>query len=84
MRPWFAWLRFVNPIAYGFEAMLVNEFEGLDLRCESPYLVPEGPRVLPQYQSCTIPGNVQGQSSVDGERYVEQASVTAEDCDSVD
>ncbi len=26
MHPWFAWLRFVNPISYGFEALMVNEF----------------------------------------------------------
>ncbi|KFZ19731.1 hypothetical protein V502_03490 [Pseudogymnoascus sp. VKM F-4520 (FW-2644)] len=28
MHPWFSWLRYINPVSYGFEAIMVNEFHG--------------------------------------------------------
>lgn len=26
MHPWFSWLRWINPIQYGFESLMSNEF----------------------------------------------------------
>jgi len=74
MHPWFAWLRYINPIAYGFEALMVNEFHDLQIQCVEPSLVPfAGPGVSPQYQSCLIQGSVAGSQIVLGDNYVETA-----------
>lgn len=70
MRPWFKWLIWINPVQYGFEALMANEFTGLDIECIPPSLVPEGPGVLPQYQSCTLQGSQAGQVFVKGADYI--------------
>ena len=73
MHPWFKWLMYINPVAYGFESLMVNQFSYLDIPCVAPFLVPEGPRATPQYQSCTIQGSQPGQTSVQGANYLETA-----------
>lgn len=75
MHPWFSWLRWINWIQYGFECLMANEFYKLDLRCEPPFLVPQGPGVSSQYQGCTLAGSSPGQSSVNGAAYI-KASFT--------
>jgi ATP-binding cassette subfamily G (WHITE) protein 2 (SNQ2) len=71
MHPWFKWLMYINPVAYAFEILMVNQFDPLTIQCEAPYLVPQGPNAAPQYQSCTIMGSVPGQTTVSGAAYVE-------------
>ncbi|KAG6012933.1 hypothetical protein E4U41_005190, partial [Claviceps citrina] len=74
MHPWFGWLRWINWIQYGFECIVANEFDGLDLECAAPYLVPQGPLASsPRYQSCALKGSVPGRTSVDGARYIERS-----------
>ena len=33
MQPWFKWLHWINPLAYAFEALMVNEFHGREFAC---------------------------------------------------
>lgn len=33
MHPWFKWLVWLNPLAYAFEALMVNEFHARDYDC---------------------------------------------------
>jgi ATP-binding cassette subfamily G (WHITE) protein 2 (PDR) len=33
MHPWFKWLSWINPLAYAFEALMVNEFHGVNFLC---------------------------------------------------
>ena len=33
MHPWFKWLMWLNPLAYAFEALMVNEFHGQNFAC---------------------------------------------------
>ena len=73
MHPWFKWLIWINPVQYGFEALMANEFNGLEIQCVPPYLVPQGPSATPQYQSCTIAGSSPGQTIVKGEDYIQVA-----------
>lgn len=75
MRAALSWLRFVNPTQYAFEALLANEFYGLQVRCEAPYLVPAQNGISVQNQGCAIHGSVPGSDVVDGERYIESAWV---------
>lgn len=71
MRPWFAWIRRIDPLAYGFESLMVNEFYNLAIECIPPFLVPQGAGATTQYQSCTLAGSTPGSNIVQGERYVE-------------
>ena len=73
MHPWFSWLRYINPVAYGFEALMSNEFYNLEIACEPPYLVPVGPQAQPQFQSCLIQGSQPGQTTVNGADYIQTA-----------
>ena len=45
---------------YEFEALLSSEFYNLEIGCVAPMLVPQGPNVSSQYQSCTVSCTVQG------------------------
>ena len=73
MHPWFKWLIWINPVQYGFEALMSNEFYNLDIQCVPPFLVPEGPGATPQYQSCTTQGSQPGQITVNGADYIHTA-----------
>ena len=60
-------------MAYGFEVLMANEFYNLNIECVPPSLVPNGPSVLPQYQSCLLAGSTPGQSTVQGSNYISTA-----------
>lgn len=70
MHPWFKWLIWINPVQYGFEALMANEFYNLDIQCVAPFLVPQGPGATPQYQSCLIQGSQPGSTVVNGADYI--------------
>lgn len=66
------WLTYINPIRYGFEVLLTNEFRTLRGVCSS--LVPQGPgyeAVQLANQVCTMVGSLPGQSFVDGTRFAQ-------------
>ncbi|ERF76616.1 hypothetical protein EPUS_04436 [Endocarpon pusillum Z07020] len=73
MHPWFKWLIWINPIQYGFEALMSNEFYNLEIECTPPYLVPEVANASPQYQSCLLQGSQPGQTTVNGADYIQTA-----------
>ncbi|KAJ9493403.1 Multidrug resistance protein [Exophiala xenobiotica] len=63
------WINYLDPIAYGFEALMINEFSGRKFPCVT---------VIPPYGSltygvCSAIGAVAGQDFVSGERYIESA-----------
>jgi ATP-binding cassette subfamily G (WHITE) protein 2 (SNQ2) len=73
MPPWFAWIVWINPLAYGLKALLANEFGPLTFTCDGTALIPNGPsyvNVPTTYKACTIPGSTPGSSSVSGEAYL--------------
>ncbi|KAH9927900.1 CDR ABC transporter-domain-containing protein, partial [Epithele typhae] len=53
------WITWINPLRYGFEAMMANEFHAIHAECST--LV------------CTTVGSEPGSSTVSGARYVELA-----------
>ena len=73
MHPWFKWLIWLNPVQYGFEALMANEFYDLTMACVPPNLVPLGPGTSPQYQACTLQGSQPGQTFVNGADYIRVA-----------
>jgi ATP-binding cassette subfamily G (WHITE) protein 2 (PDR) len=71
MHPWFRWINYVNPIAYAFESLMVNEFGGRQFPCS--LYVPTGPgyQNLPNSSFiCSGSGAVAGQSYIDGDAYL--------------
>jgi ATP-binding cassette subfamily G (WHITE) protein 2 (PDR) len=68
---WASWLRWINPISYGFESVLVNEFSGRDFPCAS--FVPSGTGyedILANQRACAVKGSVPGADSVSGSTYI--------------
>ena len=61
----------IQPLRYGFEALVVNEFHGLESACSN--LVPQGPayaNVSLANQVCTTVGSVPGSTTVLGDAYI--------------
>lgn len=42
MPRWLFWISYLNPVYYSFEALMINEFNGLNLRCVDSNITPRG------------------------------------------
>ncbi|KAF5011266.1 hypothetical protein FDECE_2619 [Fusarium decemcellulare] len=72
MRGWARWINYINPLAYAFEALMVNEFHGREFPCAR--VIPSGPGYssLGALQStCAVVGAVPGSADVDGGGFIE-------------
>ncbi|TPX53609.1 hypothetical protein PhCBS80983_g06254 [Powellomyces hirtus] len=71
MPGWSRWLNYLDPIAYGFESLMINEFVGRDFPCTTIIPVGAGYEGLGGTNTvCTAVGAVAGSTSVSGERYI--------------
>ncbi|KAJ1323300.1 AtrB [Microdochium nivale] len=72
MHPWFGWFYWVNPLAYGFNAIMSNEFHGKTIPCVGANIVPMGNGYddLAHMSCAGVPGAVQGETSVSGDAYL--------------
>ena len=70
MHPWFKWISWINPVAYAFEGIFVNELHGQRYACSQ--LVPAGPGYVNAGENfiCAVAGAVVGQPSVLGDDYL--------------
>ncbi|KAL0264763.1 Multidrug resistance protein [Diplodia seriata] len=68
MRGWCRWINWVDPVAYGFEALMVNEFHGRYWACES--FVPGYPDLPPRNRVCDAVGAQPGAGYVSGDAYL--------------
>ncbi|WWC95636.1 hypothetical protein V866_002501 [Kwoniella sp. B9012] len=66
MHPWFGWIRWINVFYYAFEAMMINELDGLSLACVSPQLAPTGGTYDQLTQGCAVAGSSPGSTIVSG------------------
>lgn len=74
MHPWFRWLNYLNPIAYSFESLMINEFSDRQFPCST--YVPGGPLYANAPLSskiCAQKGAVAGQDYIDGDAYINTA-----------
>ncbi|KAH9480206.1 Brefeldin A resistance protein [Psilocybe cubensis] len=65
------WLTYINPLKYGFEGVMSNEFRTLNGLCTA--LVPQGPsyaNITLANQVCGTVGAIPGQLSVQGSRFI--------------
>ncbi|KAK0127964.1 hypothetical protein ONS96_007461 [Cadophora gregata f. sp. sojae] len=71
MHPWFKWLSWINPVAYAFEGLFVNELHGQRFTCSQ--LVPSGPgyALTGDQFICATAGAVAGQTTVLGDDYLD-------------
>ncbi|KAH7413485.1 putative ABC transporter CDR4 [Cadophora sp. MPI-SDFR-AT-0126] len=71
MHPWFKWISWINPVAYAFEGLFVNELHGQRFTCSQ--LVPSGPGypMTGNQFICAVAGAVAGQTTVLGDDYLD-------------
>ncbi|GKU13971.1 unnamed protein product, partial [Fusarium langsethiae] len=77
MHPWLSWIFWINPMAYGFEALLGNEFHNQEIPCVGPYLIPNGPGYVGGNggQACSGVGGAEpGAAFVTGDAYLSHMS----------
>ncbi|KUI58463.1 ABC transporter CDR4 [Cytospora mali] len=72
MKPWLSWFRRLNPMAYAYESLMINEFDGREFSCSST--VPTGPgysdRVHMSGKVCPVVGAEPGMPDVQGSSYL--------------
>lgn len=71
---WASWIRRINPVAYAFENVMVNEYNRQIFECA--YVIPSGPsydNISAEQRACAVQGSVPGSNSVNGTLYVETA-----------
>lgn len=71
MLGWSRWINYINPVAYGFEALMVNEFHNRNFVCST--LVPSYGSLADGSQVCSTVGSVAGQNYVNGDRYLAES-----------
>ncbi|KAL2847893.1 ABC-2 type transporter-domain-containing protein [Aspergillus pseudodeflectus] len=76
MLGWSRWMNYINPIAYGFESLMVNEFEGRTFPCSDNEWIPRGDGYLTVErvnQVCAVVGAAAGSGSVDGTTFLRES-----------
>ena len=68
MKPWWIWLSYCNPVAFGFEVLLANEYRGKFFECVQ--MIPPGKSV--ENQVCPVMSAKPGQPNVSGEDYLSE------------
>lgn len=71
MRGWARWINYLDPIAYGFESLMINEFHGREYACSA--FVPTGPGyegATGEERVCSTVGSVAGSPVVNGDAYI--------------
>ncbi|KAI0008379.1 ABC-2 type transporter-domain-containing protein [Xylariaceae sp. FL0662B] len=73
MLDWCRWLNYLDPLAYAFESLMVNEFHGRQFECDgfvpSP-AIPGYGNVDPRNHACSTTGSEPGNPFVDGDAYI--------------
>lgn len=67
----FRWINYLDPVAYAFEALMINEFSHREFACTD--FIPNGPSynsVTPDQRICRPVGSRAGLSYVNGDDYI--------------
>jgi ATP-binding cassette, subfamily G (WHITE), member 2, PDR len=71
MVPWFRWMNYLDPIAYGFESLMINEFSHRDFPCAQ--FIPSGSgyeNAEPLQRACNTRGSIAGEDYVNGDAFI--------------
>lgn len=71
MHPWFGWFRYIDPVGYAFESLMINEFSGRQFHCSM--FIPQGPSYLqasPRQKMCAVTGADPSTAIVEGTAYL--------------
>ena len=71
MHPWFRWINYLDPVAYAFEALMINEFSHRRFDCST--YVPQGngyENLSADERICSSVGAAPGATYVDGDAYI--------------
>ncbi|KAF2160175.1 hypothetical protein M409DRAFT_70682 [Zasmidium cellare ATCC 36951] len=81
MGNWFVWIYWINPLAYAYNGLLSNEFNGKVIDCVGPNLVPSGPGYTSTAnKACTgVRGAHSGATSVTGTQYLDSLKYSHSD-----
>ncbi|CAG7975963.1 unnamed protein product [Penicillium salamii] len=73
MLGWSRWMNYIDPIAYGFESLIVNEFHNRNFPCPDDYFVPPAvgsyAEAGPYNRICSQKGAKAGQAFINGDDY---------------
>lgn len=73
MLRWSSWIRRISPSPYALEALMTNEFEGLQLHCTLDELIPAGPSFQDvAHHGCSLPGAAPGEITTSGSYYLKE------------
>ena len=74
MLGWCRWINYLDPVAYGFESIMVNEFNGRSYSCNTfvPPMVEGYMNISSANRACVAVGSVPGQNAVLGLDYIGQ------------
>lgn len=77
MLGWSRWMNYINPIAYGFESLMVNEFNNRPFKCPPESMIPTKLQYyldMPlENKICSTVGAVSGSDIVQGTDYLAQS-----------
>ncbi|KAB8079584.1 ABC-2 type transporter-domain-containing protein [Aspergillus leporis] len=73
MLGWSRWMNYIDPIAYGFESLMVNEFHNRIWECADAQLVPNYPGASLENQICSTVGAVAGSRYIQGDDYLHRS-----------
>jgi ATP-binding cassette, subfamily G (WHITE), member 2, PDR len=71
MLPWCRWINYLNPVAYGYESLMVNEYHGRNFTCSAR--IPDYANASINNVACDAVGAVPGRSYVNGDDYINSA-----------
>ncbi|KAI1372155.1 ATP-binding cassette transporter [Hypoxylon crocopeplum] len=68
MLSWCRWISYLNPVGYGYEALMINEFHGREFPCA--VYVPDYANASLSNVACNALGAIPGQSIVSGDDHI--------------
>lgn len=71
MHPWFRWINYLDPVAYAFESLIINEFSDRQFPCLD--FLPHGPGyegIGDFNRVCMAVGGETGNNTIDGDTYI--------------
>ncbi|KAK5270552.1 Multidrug resistance protein [Exophiala xenobiotica] len=71
MPGWCRWINYVDPVAFGYESLMVNEFHGRNFTCST--YIPDYANASANNIACDAIGASPGQSYVNGDYYLSSA-----------